>query len=695
MAHLITQASPWLLSLCVWVGLAYAGILYFLGNSKESWSFQFKLLLSSLRFIVVALLVLLLFQPLIETSETRVEKPVVVLALDNSQSMVSTKDSNEVRTNFLNSWKALTEKLGADYEVVPLLFGDNVSNGNDATFSDQITHFGKLQRSIDARFSGRNLAALVFASDGLYNKGPHPVSILKQLNIPVFTVGVGDTTLHRDLLISNVSANKIAYLGNDFPIRLNIEGRKALGKSTVVTVSKNGVQLTSQSISFSSEREFKNIEFSLPANQVGIHAYTVTIQAIDNEDNIRNNSEQVYIEVIDNRQKVLILANSPHPDITAIAEALRLQENYEVTVQTVDLFTDNVNKFDMLIGYQIPALGGRGNNVIQEAFKSKIPCWFVLGAQTDFNAFNALASGFSLNGYQSKLSDINASLNPSFSFFTLSNEFAQALPLLPPLAVPFGNYSVAPEVQALLTQRIGKIATDVPLLGFGGTPEHRVAVLCGEGIWRWKIALYQMEETHDVFNHFIQQAAQFMGVKENKEKFRIQHKKNFAENEMVYFNAELYDESFMPVLDQQVTLELKYPDNSSQSLQFSPSSTGYQLNAGLLPPGAYSYTAKAFNGTTEFTKSGGFTVNNISVETARTIADFQLLEQLSSSTNGKRFNASALDDLVNEIKNRKEITSVSFEEKKVRELIDWFPLLVALLSLLSIEWFLRKWNGSY
>ena len=144
--------------------------------------------------------------------------------------------------------------------MVPLLFGDNVSNGNDATFSDQITHFGKLQRSIDARFSGRNLTALVIASDGLYNKGPHPVSILKQLNIPVFTVGVGDTTLHRDLLISNVSANKIAYLGNDFPIRLNIEGRKALGKSTVVTVSKNGVQLASQSISFSSEREFKNIE---------------------------------------------------------------------------------------------------------------------------------------------------------------------------------------------------------------------------------------------------------------------------------------------------------------------------------------------------------------------------------------------------------------------------------------------------
>ena len=648
-----------------------------------------------MRFIVVSLLVLMLFQPLLETIETRVEKPVVVLALDNSQSIVSAKDSNFIQTEFLNSWKGIAEKLGSDYEVVPLLFGDNVSDGNDATFSDQITHFGKLQRAIDARFSGRNLSALVIASDGLYNKGPHPVSNLKQLNIPVFTVGLGDTTLHRDLLISNVSANKIAYLGNNFPIRLNLEGRKAKGNSTVVSVSKNGVQLASQNVSFTSEREFKNVEFSLPADQVGIHAYTLTIQPINNEDNTRNNSELLYIEVIDNRQKVLILAYAPHPDITAIAEAMRLQENYEVTVQTVDQFTDNVNKFDMLIAYQIPSLGGRGNNVVQEAYKSKIPCWFILGAQNDFNAFNTFGSGFSLNGYQSKLSDISASLNPAFSYFSLSNEFTQALPLLPPLAVPFGNYSVAPEVQALLTQRIGKIATDVPLLGFGGTPEHRIAVLCGEGIWRWKVGLFQMEENHDVFNQFITQTTQFIGVKENKEKFRIQHKKNFAENELVYFNAELYDESFMPVLNQQVNMELKFPDNSVQSFQFSPSNTGYQLNAGMLPPGAYSYTAKAFNGTTEFMKSGGFTVNNISVETARTIADFQLLEQLSSSTNGKRFNATSIDDLVNEIRNRKEITSVSFEEKKVRELIDWAPLLVALLSLLSIEWFLRKWNGSY
>ncbi len=648
-----------------------------------------------MRFIVVSLLVLMLFQPLLETIETRVEKPVVVLALDNSQSIVSAKDSNFIQTEFLNSWKGIAEKLGSEYEVIPLLFGDNVSDGNDATFSDQITHFGKLQRAIDARFSGRNLSALVIASDGLYNKGPHPVSNLKQLNIPVFTVGLGDTTLHRDLLISNVSANKIAYLGNNFPIRLNLEGRKAKGNSTVVSVSKNGVQLASQNVSFTSEREFKNVEFSLPADQVGIHAYTVTIQAIGNEDNLRNNTELVYIEVIDNRQKILILANAPHPDITAIAEAMRLQENYEVTVQTVDQFTDNVNKFDMLIAYQIPSLGGRGNNVVQEAYKSKIPCWFILGAQNDFNAFNAFGSGFSLNGYQSKLSDISASLNPAFSYFSLSNEFTQALPLLPPLAGPFGNYSVAPEVQALLTQRIGKIATDVPLLGFGGTPEHRIAVLCGEGIWRWKVGLFQMEENHDVFNQFITQTTQFIGVKENKEKFRIQHKKNFAENELVYFNAELYDESFTPVLNQQVNMELKFPDNNVQSFAFSPSNTGYQLNAGMLPPGAYSYTAKAFNGTTEFMKSGGFTVNNISVETARTIADFQLLEQLSSSTNGKRFNATSIDDLVNEIRNRKEITSVSFEEKKVRELIDWAPLLVALLSLLSIEWFLRKWNGSY
>ena len=84
-----------------------------------------------------------------------------------------------------------------------------------------------------------------------------------------------------------------------------------------------------------------------------------------------------------------------------------------------------------------------------------------------------------------------------------------------------------------------------------------------------------------------------------------------------------------------------------------------------------------------------------SLEQSTSEANFALLQQLAQETNGKRYNAKQLNDLIEELKHRKEITSKSYEERKVRDLIDWSPLLFILLTLLSLEWFIRKWNGGY
>jgi len=695
MAHLITQASPWLLSLCVWVGLAYAIALYYLGNKKESWSKNLRRALAALRFLLVAILTLLLFKPLLDTRTTEVEKPVVVLALDNSSSIVNCKDSSFYRIDFLAQWSKIADELGSEYEVVPLLFGDAVTDGTQATFNEVTTHFGKLQRELDARLAGKNIRAVVLASDGLYNKGPHPVAPFQQLKVPVFTVALGDTTLLRDALISNVSANKLAYLGNNFPVRVSLEGRKLGGQSTTVSISKNGATLASQQIAFSGNRDFQSIDFTLPANEVGIHAYQIRIAATGSEVDLRNNEETIYVEVIDNRQKILILAHAPHPDLATFASAIKGQQNYQVEVSTVDQFKGSIADYDMIIAHQLPGAGANGKNYLTQAFQLKIPIWFILGSQTDFPSFNQLNTGYSLNGYQGKSTDVQAGINANFGYFSLDSKWNSVSALLPPLSVPFGNLSVAPGIQPLFFQRIGKIQTEMPLLSFGGSPDHHLAVWNGEGVWRWKMALYQLENSHELINQMIVQCVQFIGVKENKEKFRINHKKSFAENEAVQIDAELYNEIFEPILNQNVSLKLLMPDGKTADYAFSPSSTGYHLNMGLLPAGNYKFEAHAYNGSESFDKQGGFAVQSISLERSKSIADFALLEQLSSTTKGKRFAPQQMTELIAELKNRADITSVSHEEQRVRDLIEWKPLLFALLFLLSLEWFLRKWNGSY
>ena len=73
--------------------------------------------LGGLRFVTVALLVLLLFKPLLDTTSQRIEKPIVVFALDNSSSIRNTADSNFYMNEFLNQWKQIQTQLGEDVEV--------------------------------------------------------------------------------------------------------------------------------------------------------------------------------------------------------------------------------------------------------------------------------------------------------------------------------------------------------------------------------------------------------------------------------------------------------------------------------------------------------------------------------------------------------------------------------------------------
>jgi hypothetical protein len=693
--QIITNTSPWLLSLCLWIGLAYAIGLYFFRRNTNSWNPTLRWVLGTFRFITVALLVLLLFKPLLDTTSQRIEKPIVVFALDNSSSIRSTADSLFYKNDFLKQWQEIQTQLGDEVEVIPMLFGEKIALTSDANFNDQETNFSQLQRSIQTQTAGRNLTAIVLASDGLFNKGSNPVYGFKSLLAPIFTVCLGDTTVKRDVAVTHVSANKIAFLNNSFPIRVAIDGKKVSGETAGVRLIHNGNTIQTQTVSFSSNREFKNIEFNVDATSAGIQTYAIQITELPNEYSVINNSETVYVEVIDGRQKILILASSPHPDIAAMHEALRSQKNYEVTVATVDQFSGNIADFDALIAYQLPGQGGIGKTQLTQAAELQIPTLFVLGGSTDLSQFNQLNTGIVYSGSNGKLTESKAQMISDFSLFTTQTKWNELTPLLPPLSLPFGTLTVPSDFQPIMNQRIGTVQTSKPLIGFFGNTDRRMAAIFGEGIWRWRMALYQLEESHQLFNELIAQSMQYIGIKENKDKFRVHCKKTFASNEYVQLDAELYNNSFEPLLNQIVQLEISNEKGEKQNHTFSGSSTGYHINLGFLPPGPYTFLAKANTGQESFEKKGSFVVEKQSLEQATSEANFAIMQQLAQESNGKRYDANQLNDLIKELKQRKEITSKSYEERKVRDLIDWSPLLFILLLLLTVEWFIRKWNGGY
>ena len=83
--------------------------------------------------------------------------------------------------------------------------------------------------------------------------------------------------------------------------------------------------------------------------------YVVQVQAMEGEFTLQNNIKNVYIDVLDSKEKILVVAASPHPDIKAIRSIVERNENYEFEVYIPGLSPEADrtfkpdNKYDLVI----------------------------------------------------------------------------------------------------------------------------------------------------------------------------------------------------------------------------------------------------------------------------------------------------------------------------------------------------------
>src|SRR3546814_915923 len=169
----------------------------------------------------------------------------------------------------------------------------------------------------------------------------------------------------------------------------------------------------------------------------------------------------------------------------------------------------------------------------------------------------------------------------------------------------------------------------------------------------------------------------------------------FSENEEVTFTAELYNESYEAVTSPDVRLENKNEKGQTFPYIFSKGNDRYHLNAGILPPGEYTYTATVQLGTEKSTASGNFVITPQHAEELETTANHQLLYSMAESSGGQMLYPGQMDRLYELLSQKETISPVIYEQERYRNLIHMKWLFFLLLALLGTEWFLRKQNGLY
>lgn len=667
----------WLFIIIALVIAAGAGYYMYRIDSKRAVPYPW--VTAVLRGLVILLTFMLIIAPDITITKNETKKPVVLLLQDNSRSVAEAVKTDT--TDFRKQYESLASKLGDKYRVVKWAFGNDAYTDSLYTYNENTTDITAALTKAQEYYSGQNIGAIVLASDGLFNQGVNPAFQNISLPAGIYTIGLGDSTLQKDIKVSNVYSNKTVSLNNQFEIRADIIATRCSGYNGKVYLSENGIDIASVNLPVNTDRFDRAVSFSIKATEAGVHHYSITVPSTDGEVNTTNNRRDVFVEVVDEKKKILIAAAAPHPDIHAITEALKDLQNYSITVKTGLALPDNINDFDIIVLHQQPAAARYVQSI-------RRPTWLIVGPLTDVGLLTQINKAVALNISPAIQQNAFVNHNAAFSFFTLPQNINAVTEKLPPLSRPQGEVKMLGNAEMLFYDKSNN--TPLWVLQQGNVPN---AYLGGLGLWRWRMYEYKNFKNHNTIDECIRQTISFLSVDKSTKQFSVALPKYvWNDREAISLNAYLLNANNEQVNTADVSLTIKDSLGNKKDYSFERSGSSYKLNIGIWAGGAYTYTATTnFNGKT-LTASGSFVVESQPIELLETSSDYATLYSLSQKYNGAFFtqqNMSAVYDSIIQNNNIKpvittDITTVPLIDRK------WFFFLILLIAV--VEWLIRKYR---
>jgi hypothetical protein len=441
-------------------------------------------------------------------------------------------------------------------------------------------------------------------------------------------------------------------------------------------------------------------DFQPLADEQGIQKYDIQIQTRPEEYNTKNNRSSVFVEVVEGRKKILCVAASPHPDVKALREVITKNSNYEFVLHIPDVSQQQASvlspdKIDLVIFHQSPDLRGKTTALFQTFMQSKTSALVILGHQTDLRQFARHNLPLRFETPPREYDEVTPVVNPALTHFSISAEASSMFSNFPPVSVHFGKMQIPAGVPTVLFQKVGSVTTDKPLLLLSGADTKKVGLMLGEGLWRWRLNEFDRTENTIYFDEVFGKLIQFLSTTEDKRKFRSYPvRQEFSDTEPVVFESQVYNDIFEPVYGNTVEIDITREDGQRTNYNYviSPGNTRYQI--GGLKEGVYRYRSRTLlNGQTEEVR-GEFAVVERQAELQNLTADFDLLRRLSNNTGGTFNTASQMDRLIADLRTT-EAKSVIHSEETYDSLINIKWVFWIMLILVTAEWGLRKFYGSY
>ena len=701
--------SPFLFFLFVFLLIGFTVFIY--RYTVPQISSTKKILLIITRTLALTLLVLAIFEPTLTIIKKSILKPTAWFFVDNSKSILydDGSEKNQKILGVLNELKQTEFAENTQLKTFGTKISEiNIDNLDDVTFKEGSTNFANIFSSLSE--SDENISSIVILSDGVITDGSNPINSAEKSGIPIFTLGVGDTTKRKDIEIKNVIYNEFIYAENPTTLSATILNDGFANRTVNLTFYENDVLIQQKNIVLNQDG-IQNISFDFTPKSSGEKKLTLILSALEGEYNRTNNKKVFYINILSNKVKILLLAGSPSPDLSFIKNTLLADDNLSVNSITqigVNKFLENNNRDKLLDSAEVLFLIGFPsketssellNKVARFISEKNISFLFILSGSIDFNKLVQLqkALPFASLGVGNSYLEIQPNVTPDQSKNPLlQNNSADPIAAwnnLPPVYQLFSEFNPKPESEIAARTKVNNVPTNKPLILTRRLGNQRSIAVLAKDIWKWKLQTAMKDQ--DVFDRFILNSIKWLNSPEDKKRVQIRTlKKLFALGEEVEFTAQVYDDAFNPISDAEVKVRLK---NDNDKFELNLNSLGNGLYEGVLQTnkaGNYSFVGEAkLNNKLLGSDKGLFNVGEVDIEMMDTKMDYEFLNSLANVSGGKFFNVDQSKSL---FKLLSELNLKSSKEKiDTKEYSLWSNefLMIAIILLFGIEWFIRKREG--
>ncbi|QTY25959.1 vWA domain-containing protein [Flavobacterium sp. CS20] len=653
------------------------GLTWFQYQNQFKKQFKRALLFAVPRFLVYLCIGLLLLNPKIKQTTYFIEKPNLIIGVDNSMSIAQLTDTSAYKSNLLK-W-INDEELGDAFNLQLYQFGENYSSLDSLNFMDTQSNISHFIREMSNIYRSTSSHILLF-TDGQQTLGQDYLYTAKSSQQNLIPVVVGDTTDYADLKIDRINANRYAFLNNQFPVEVFLSSNTDKDVKTEFVLKRQNKVIARKPISFNKDNKAQNFKIYLKANQFGVNTITAELQPV-NEKNTQNNTQQFAVEVIDERTKILILFNRLHPDLGMLKKSIESNQQRQVELQNISDFNKDLATYNLIMLYQPETNFKQVFNTIQTQKLNNI---VIGGTQTDYNFLNSNQSHFNKT-LSRATEDYYPELNKAFSSYQIEDiGFSN----FPPLKNTFGDIEMTTEGDILLYQNIDGFSTRQPLLMTVSENNQKSAYLFGENLWRWRMRSFVDQGDFETFDRFVDQLVQFVSSTTTKKRLVTDVKSFYNKGENNRISLQYFDKNYNFDPNQKISLKVtEETSNKTFSYTLVLKDQNYSTKINDLPAGDYSY--KILVEGENISESGQFTLIDFVLEKQFYRANVEKLQQISDTL----FYADQLDKLKTYLTTAQKFKSIQKSIEKKQSLIQWWILFIILIVFLGIEWLSRKYHG--